>query len=450
MSARQPPRVDLARARGQWSHATERTPDEPPLRPYEWMIAWRYLRAKRAEGGVSVMTWISLVGVTLAVFALIATLAVRSGFREEFVDTILGANAHVTVYKQPEIDANGRQVATIADASAMADLIAQVPGVTRAAPLVRGQVMATFQGRNSGVEVFGIAPEDLATIPRVAHPEEAEGSLDDFPQGIAIGSGVARELGIMVGDKLRIISPDGARTPMGVSPRVSAYTVTYIFTSRALRHRPHPRIPAAPRGAEVLQPRRRRGRDRGHAGRPRRRGGDRPRDPSGRRSHDARLDLEGLLRCVPECADRRGQRDVRDPLGPRADRLDEHHLGSHHAGEEQGPRHRHPPHDGPDRGRGAARLLPLRGKYRHHRHDPRRPPRLRLRHLDRPDLRRRELPFGRGRLGPLDPGHLSPARQARMGRRALGGVPVPVPVLGRHALPRAPRRPHEPRRGPAL
>ena len=63
------------------------------------MIAWRYLRARRAEGGVTVMTWISLLGITLAVFALIATLAVRSGFRTEFVDTILGSNAHVTVYQ---------------------------------------------------------------------------------------------------------------------------------------------------------------------------------------------------------------------------------------------------------------------------------------------------------------------------------------------------------------
>src|SRR3712207_1864772 len=106
-----------------------------PFAPYEWMIAWRYLRAKRAEGGVSVMTWISLVGVTLAVFALIATLAVRSGFREEFVDTILGANAHVTVYKAPEMGENGQEIRTIAEAAAMADRIEAVPGVTRAAPL---------------------------------------------------------------------------------------------------------------------------------------------------------------------------------------------------------------------------------------------------------------------------------------------------------------------------
>ena len=202
-----------------------------PFAPFEWMIAWRYLRARRAEGGVSVMTWISLVGVTLAVFALIATLAVRAGFREEFVDTILGANAHVTIYQVPEIGPQGQEVRTISGAAAMADRIEAVPGVTRAAPLVKGQVMATHQGRNAGVEVFGITPEDLAGIPRVAAPEVFEGDLAAFPQGIAIGSGIARELGIGLGDRLRIISPDGARTPMGISPRVSAYPVTYIFTA---------------------------------------------------------------------------------------------------------------------------------------------------------------------------------------------------------------------------
>ena len=69
-----------------------------PFSRFEFMIAWRYLRAKRADGGVSVMTWISLIGITLAVAALIITLSVRSGFRAEFVDTILGANAHVTLY----------------------------------------------------------------------------------------------------------------------------------------------------------------------------------------------------------------------------------------------------------------------------------------------------------------------------------------------------------------
>ncbi len=82
-----------------------------PFSRYEFLIAWRYLRAKRAEGGVSVMTWISLIGITLAVAALIITLAVRAGFRDEFVSTILGANAHVTVYSTAYQNENG-QVST--------------------------------------------------------------------------------------------------------------------------------------------------------------------------------------------------------------------------------------------------------------------------------------------------------------------------------------------------
>jgi len=73
-----------------------------PFSRFEWMIAWRYMRAKRETGGVSIMTWISLIGVTLAVFALIAVLAVRSGFRADFVDTIVGANAHLTVRQNLE------------------------------------------------------------------------------------------------------------------------------------------------------------------------------------------------------------------------------------------------------------------------------------------------------------------------------------------------------------
>ena len=206
-----------------------RTP--PPFAAYEFMIAWRYLRAKRAEGGVSVMTWISLVGITLAVFALIATLAVRSGFREEFVDTILGSNAHITVYNAIEVDANGRTSRTISDYTDMAARVADVPGVTRVAPLVKGQVMVTANAKNAGVEVYGIAYDDLLTIPRIVEPEAKEGRIEDFASGVAIGSGVARELGVQVGSKIKLISPEGVKTPFGTSPRVKAYDVVYIFTA---------------------------------------------------------------------------------------------------------------------------------------------------------------------------------------------------------------------------
>ena len=203
----------------------------PPFAPFEWRIAWRYLRAKRAEGGVSVMTWISLIGITLAVMALIATLSVRAGFRAEFVDTILGANAHVTVYQTSAVDDSGRLSRTISDYAGMAERIAAIPGVTRAAPLVKGQVMASSGDYNAGVEVFGISLADLKGLRRIVDPETAIGDIARFPDGIAIGSGVARELGVGVGSKVKIISPNGVKTAFGTSPRIKAYDVTYVFSA---------------------------------------------------------------------------------------------------------------------------------------------------------------------------------------------------------------------------
>ena len=202
-----------------------------PFAAFEWMIAWRYLRARRAEGGVSVMTWISFIGITLAVFALIATLAVRSGFRAEFIDTILGANAHATLYQSAAVDASGRLVRVIEDFDAMAERVRAVPGVLRAAPLVRGQVMVSREGRAAGVEVFGIRPQDFAQIPRIADPEAGRGDIARFSQGVSIGTGVARELGVALGDRIRVISPDGVQTAFGTSPRISVFEVVHIFSA---------------------------------------------------------------------------------------------------------------------------------------------------------------------------------------------------------------------------
>ena len=202
-----------------------------PFAAFEWMIAWRFLRARRAEGGVSVMTWISLIGITLAVFALIATLAVRSGFRSELVDTILGANAHITVYQLPIANEVGKLDRKIYDYQDMADRLRALPSVSRAAPLVKGQVMASFGGKNTGVQVFGLSPKDLNTLPRIAAPENFQGTIEDFDRGIAIGSGVARLLNARLGDSVKLISPDGVKTAFGTSPRVKSYPITYIFTA---------------------------------------------------------------------------------------------------------------------------------------------------------------------------------------------------------------------------
>lgn len=202
-----------------------------PFSSFEWMIAWRYLRARRADGGVSVMTWISFIGITLAVFALIATLAVRTGFRTEFVGTILGANAHVTLYQVPTTNDFGRMDRKIYNYSEMAKAIEVISGVTRAAPLIKSQVMISYGGNRAGVQVLGLSEENLLSLPSIANPERALGDISNYTQGIAIGSGVARALNATIGDTVKLISPDGLKTAFGTSPRVKSYTVTYIFTA---------------------------------------------------------------------------------------------------------------------------------------------------------------------------------------------------------------------------
>ena len=200
-----------------------------PFSRFERMIAWRYLRSKRSDGGVSAMTWISLIGIALAVFALIATLAVRSGFRTEFVNTILGANAHASVYTTPHIDDKGFTVNGFGDYEVARDRIAAVDGVIRVAPIVKGQVMANANGQNTGVQVFGETLADLKTLPLVANPKDAFGSIEDYENGVAIGSGIARKLGLRVGDVITLISPDGVKTAFGTSPRISGFDVVYVF-----------------------------------------------------------------------------------------------------------------------------------------------------------------------------------------------------------------------------
>ena len=193
-----------------------------PFAAFEWMIAWRYIRAKRAEGGVSVMTWISLIGVTLAVFALIATLAVRSGFRAEFVDTIAGANAHVNIVRPRGV---------IDDYADMAERIKTVDGVVSVAPVIRGQAMASANGLIGLADIYGMRLEDLKASDAIVDSERTMGNLDDLPNGIALGSELANRLGLTIGDRIEITTRSGAATPMGTSTRRNAYTVVFIFST---------------------------------------------------------------------------------------------------------------------------------------------------------------------------------------------------------------------------
>ncbi len=203
----------------------------PPFSSYEWMIAWRYLRARRSDGGVSTMTWISLIGITLAVFALVATLAIRTGLRAETVRVILGANAHIELSYETAEAPNGGFDRQIRDFDDVAQQVRQVDGVQEAVPVVVGRVIGNFGEYNAPIELYGIRLEDLLRFQSVADAEWSLGDVSRLPEGIALGARLAASLGVMTGDRIKVISPNGTRTAFGVSPRVSAWEVVYIFRS---------------------------------------------------------------------------------------------------------------------------------------------------------------------------------------------------------------------------
>jgi lipoprotein-releasing system permease protein len=143
----------------------------------------------------------------------------------------LGANAHVTIYRLPQTTGQNQIDRSIQNYQQLADILRSADGVKRAAPLIKGQVMANANSTNAGVEVFGISQDNLMDLRRIVDPETVIGRVDDFANGVAIGSGVARALGVGVGDQIKLISPDGVKTAFGTSPRVKSFPVSFIFSA---------------------------------------------------------------------------------------------------------------------------------------------------------------------------------------------------------------------------
>ncbi|WP_421859023.1 lipoprotein-releasing ABC transporter permease subunit [Oricola sp.] len=202
--------------------AGDRNGSAGPFSGFERLVAWRYLRPRRKEAAVSIVTIISLVGVTLGVAALIIVMAVMNGFRAELLDRILGLNGHIII---SPIDRK------LDDYDAVAKRIAGVGGVEMVVPLVEGQALATGNiGAGSGVLVRGVRGEDFVSQEAVSD-NIREGSVAAYltGDGVAIGMGMANDLGLAVGDLIKIISPDGDVTPFGTTPRVKSYPVHAIF-----------------------------------------------------------------------------------------------------------------------------------------------------------------------------------------------------------------------------
>ncbi|WP_051948749.1 lipoprotein-releasing ABC transporter permease subunit [Methylosinus sp. PW1] len=199
---------------------------EPPPRlrafaPFEWMVAFRYVRTRRANGFVSVIAGFSFLGIMLGVATLIVVMSVMNGFHRELMDKIVGIDGHAFV------QAAERPLTDWAEVTAR---LQRLPGVKLVAPMVEGAAGVSSPYGQSGALVRGIREQDILRLPGLAGNVK-DGTFQGFDSagGVAIGQRLAESLGVRVGDNISILIAKGASTPFGVAPRIKAYPVTAIF-----------------------------------------------------------------------------------------------------------------------------------------------------------------------------------------------------------------------------
>jgi lipoprotein-releasing system permease protein len=184
------------------------------------MIAFRYLRARRKTSFVSVIALFSFLGITLGVATLIVVMSVMNGFHKELLDKIVGINGHVF------LQATDTQ---FTDFDEVVKEVAAVPGVELVVPMIESPAAASTSNMAFAL-VRGIREADIKRLPGIAHNVKL-GTLEGFDTagGVAIGQRLAENLGLRIGDKVKILIANGAQTPFGVTPRSKVYPVTAIF-----------------------------------------------------------------------------------------------------------------------------------------------------------------------------------------------------------------------------
>ncbi|MBA3005735.1 MAG: lipoprotein-releasing ABC transporter permease subunit [Proteobacteria bacterium] len=195
---------------------------------YEWFISFRYLRARHKQRFISLISLISVAGITVGVMALIVVLAVYSGFTDGLRDQILGINSHIIVQHPGGSIDNYREIR---------EQILTVDGVTGATPYLYTQTLLSGATGGNGVILRGIDPETAKGVIKLGN-QMIRGSIHDLEQDppsrvppIILGKNLAEELHVNVNDKVRLISSSGPLTPMGVIPRIKTCRVSGIFES---------------------------------------------------------------------------------------------------------------------------------------------------------------------------------------------------------------------------
>ena len=192
------------------------------IKPLETMMAMRYIRARRAEGFISVIAWFSLTGITLGVATLIIVMSVMNGFRAELVGRILGLNGHFAVYSETN---DG-----VKDFDSLSLTLSEVPTIIAVTPQIEGQSMVTHQGRNQGAVVRGVRWSDLAARKPLWESLSDEAVMRFRDEGgVLIGKTMAFRLGVKVGDSVTLLSSKGRTTAFGSVPLRQKFKIAGLF-----------------------------------------------------------------------------------------------------------------------------------------------------------------------------------------------------------------------------
>src|SRR5262245_28843014 len=191
---------------------------------FELLVAIRYLKAKRKQAVISLITLISVVGVAAGVAALIIALAITAGFRDELQEKLLGAQAHVNILQKDRRTG-------IPDYLRLTKEVEQVPGVVLAAPAVYQNVLMSSEAQSHAVVLKGVIPEMESRFSSLSQNMK-KGSLNEFrDDSVVIGEELSKTLGAVVGDRLTVISIGVRSTPFGLAPRNRVLQVIGIFES---------------------------------------------------------------------------------------------------------------------------------------------------------------------------------------------------------------------------
>ena len=196
---------------------------------YEWFIGLRYLKAKRKQTFISIITVISIAGVMVGVMALIVVLAVMTGFENTLKEKILGTQAHLNLLKATQEGMDQYQE--------VAKRVEEIKGVVSAAPFIISQVMLSSESNVFGVVLKGIDPDRVGRVTELAHNlkagrlEDLKGGKEGDPPGIILGVELAKHLSVSLNDSIQVISPLGTVTPMGMMPKMRRFRVKGIFYS---------------------------------------------------------------------------------------------------------------------------------------------------------------------------------------------------------------------------